>query len=166
MDSRPQDIPVKKLIKALLAISFGTIIEWYDFTIYTQLTGVMSKVFFPGSDPAVQALSIWGIFAVGFISRPVGALLFGHMGDTRGRGLCLLLSVILMGVPTVIIGCLPTYAQAGIASPALLATMRLIQGLAMGGEFGAAMVYLHEIVLPQYKSLTGSLHAANNASHM
>jgi MHS family proline/betaine transporter-like MFS transporter len=60
--------------------------------IYTQLTSVMSKVFFPGNDPAVQALSIWGIFAVGFISRPVGALLFGHMGDTRGRGLCLLVS--------------------------------------------------------------------------
>lgn len=74
--------------------------------------------------------------AVGFVSRPVGALLFGHMGDTRGRGLCLLLSVILMGVPTVVIGCLPTYSQAGIAAPALLAIARLIQGLAMGGEFG------------------------------
>eukprot|EP00775_Hariotina_reticulata_P003883 gene3883-4138_t len=124
------DLPVGKLIKALLAISFGTIIEWYDFTIYTQLASVISKVFFPGSDPGVQALSVWGIFAVGFISRPVGALLFGHMGDTRGRGLCLLLSVILMGVPT---------------------------GLAMGGEFGAAMVYLHEIALPEYKAVTGSL---------
>lgn len=74
--------------------------------------------------------------AVGFVTRPVGALAFGHLGDTRGRGMCLLLSVIFMGVPTVIIGCLPTYAQAGAVAPALLALMRLVQGLAMGGEFG------------------------------
>jgi MFS family permease len=76
------------------------------------------------------------LLAVGFVTRPIGALAFGHLGDTRGRGTCLLLSVIFMGVPKVIISCLPTYAQAGAVAPALLALMRLIQGLAMGGEFG------------------------------
>lgn len=83
--------------------------------------------------------------AVGFIARPAGALLFGHLGDTKGRGLCLLLSVLLMGIPTVVIGCLPTYAQAGIAAPTLLALMRLIQGLAMGGEFGESSTFCSTI---------------------
>jgi Sugar (and other) transporter len=77
------------------------------------------------------------LLVVGFLSRPIGAVLFGHLGDTRGRGLCLLLSVLLMGIPTVLIGCLPGYATIGIAAPILLAFLRLVQGLAMGGEFGA-----------------------------
>eukprot|EP00878_Enallax_costatus_P018375 GHUV01019343.1.p1 GENE.GHUV01019343.1~~GHUV01019343.1.p1 ORF type:complete len:409 (+),score=85.82 GHUV01019343.1:278-1504(+) len=151
------ELPQKRLVRALLAVSFGTMLEWYDFTIYTQLAPVISKVFFPEENAAAQAMSVWGVFAVGFLARPAGALLFGHLGDTRGRGTCLLFSVLLMGVPTVIVGCLPTYAQAGIAAPILLALLRFIQGLAMGGEFGAAMVYLSEIALPEYKAVTGSL---------
>jgi MFS family permease len=75
--------------------------------------------------------------AVGYISRPAGAILFGHLGDTRGRGTCLLISVLVMGIPTVLIGCLPSYHHIGIAAPILLAILRLIQSLAMGGEFGA-----------------------------
>uniref|UniRef100_A0A383VDF7 Major facilitator superfamily (MFS) profile domain-containing protein n=1 Tax=Tetradesmus obliquus TaxID=3088 RepID=A0A383VDF7_TETOB len=154
-------IPLKKLIKALLAISLGTVIEWvrlsYDFTIYTQLSKTLSKVFFPSNNAALQALSFWGVFFVGYISRPAGAVLFGHLGDTRGRGTCLLISVLVMGIPTVLIGCLPTYHQIGMAAPILLAVLRLVQGLAMGGEFGAAMVYLHEIADARYKAVTGSL---------
>lgn len=150
-------IPIKKLIKALLAISFGTVIEWYDFTIYTQLSKTLGKVFFPSNDPALQALSFWGVFFIGYISRPAGAVLFGHLGDTRGRGTCLLISVLVMGIPTVLIGCLPSYHHIGMAAPILLAILRLIQGLAMGGEFGAAMVYLHEIADARYKAVTGSL---------
>lgn len=75
-----------------------------------------------------QALSFWGVFFVGYISRPAGALLFGHLGDTKGRGTCLLISVLVMGVPTVLIGCLPSYAHIGIAAPILLALLRLVQG--------------------------------------
>lgn len=150
-------IPVKKLMYALLAISMGTVIEWFDFTIYTQMSKLLGKVFFPSNDPVLQALSFWGVFFVGYISRPAGALLFGHLGDTKGRSKCLLISVLTMGVPTVLIGCLPTYAHIGIAAPILLALLRLVQGLAMGGEFGAAMVYLHEIADPRYKAVTGSL---------
>lgn len=89
---------------------------------------MLSRVFFPPGNPALQALSFWGVYAVGFVSRPAGALLFGHLGDTRGRGFCLLVSVLVMGVPTVLIGCLPSYEQAGIASPILLALLRLVQG--------------------------------------
>lgn len=151
------DIPLMKLIKALLAISLGTVIEWYDFTIYTQLSKTLGKVFFPANDPALQALSFWGVFFIGYISRPAGAVLFGHLGDTKGRGMCLLISVLLMGIPTVLIGCLPSYHHIGLAAPILLAILRLVQGLAMGGEFGAAMVYLHEIADPRYKAVTGSL---------
>jgi MHS family proline/betaine transporter-like MFS transporter len=105
----------------------------------------------------MQALSFWGVFFTGYISRPIGAIVFGHIGDTKGRGMCLLLSVLLMGIPTVLIGCLPGYNHIGIAAPIILAILRLIQGLAMGGEFGAAMVYLHEIATPKFKALTGSL---------
>ncbi|KAF6255166.1 major facilitator superfamily domain-containing protein [Scenedesmus sp. NREL 46B-D3] len=129
----------------------------YDFTIYTQLSKTLGKVFFPSNNPALQALSFWGVFFIGYISRPAGAVLFGHLGDTRGRGTCLLLSVLVMGIPTVLIGCLPSYHQIGLAAPILLAALRLIQGLAMGGEFGAAMVYLHEIADARYKAVTGSL---------
>lgn len=97
--------------------------------IYTQLSKLLSKVFFPSDDPALQALSFWGVYAVGFLSRPAGAVLFGHLGDTKGRGFCLLMSVLVMGIPTVLIGCLPSYAQAGYASPIMLAVLRLIQGV-------------------------------------
>ena len=111
--------------------------EWYDFTIYTQLSKTLGKLFFPNKDPVLTQLSFWGVYALGFISRPAGAILFGHIGDSKGRGMCLLLSVLLMGIPTVLIGCLPTYNHIGLAAPILLAFLRLIQGLAMGGEFGA-----------------------------
>uniref|UniRef100_A0A383VCS5 Major facilitator superfamily (MFS) profile domain-containing protein n=1 Tax=Tetradesmus obliquus TaxID=3088 RepID=A0A383VCS5_TETOB len=132
-------------------------VQQYDFTIYTQLSKTLGKVFFPSNDPALQALSFWGVFFIGYISRPAGAVLFGHLGDTRGRGTCLLISVLVMGIPTVLIGCLPSYHHIGMAAPILLAILRLIQGLAMGGEFGAAMVYLHEIADARYKAVTGSL---------
>jgi len=150
-------IPTGVLLRALAAISLGTIIEWYDFTIYTQLSKTLGKLFFPNKDPVLTQLSFWGVYALGFISRPAGAIMFGHIGDSKGRGMCLLLSVLLMGIPTVLIGCLPTYNHIGLAAPILLAFLRLVQGLAMGGEFGAAMVYLHEIAVPKFKALTGSL---------
>ena len=99
----------------------------YDFTVYTQMNKTLTAVFFPTSDPVMQALSFWGVFFTGYISRPVGAVVFGHIGDTKGRGMCLLLSVLLMGIPTVLIGCLPSYNQIGIAAPIILAILRLIQ---------------------------------------
>ncbi|WIA17470.1 hypothetical protein OEZ85_014310 [Tetradesmus obliquus] len=118
---------------------------------------ILARVFFPPSDAAAQALAVWGVFAVGFVTRPLGALLFGHFGDTRGRGITLLLSVLGMGVPTVLIGCLPGYKEIGIAAPALLVALRAVQGIAMGGEFGTALVYLYEVAPEHQKGLLSSL---------
>uniref|UniRef100_A0A383VPF9 Major facilitator superfamily (MFS) profile domain-containing protein n=1 Tax=Tetradesmus obliquus TaxID=3088 RepID=A0A383VPF9_TETOB len=143
------------------AIALGTLLEWYDFFAYSQLNAYLTKVFFPAGNPAVTQLSFWGVYAVGFISRPMGALLFGHLADTRGRRICLLVSVTVMAVCTVLISCLPTFAQAGIAAPILLALLRAIQGLAMGGQFGCAMVYLHEIAPAKAKGLVGSIGVAS-----
>jgi hypothetical protein len=94
---------------------------------------------------------------VGFLSRPAGALLFGHIGDSRGRGMCLLISVCVMGIPTVLIGCLPTYAQAGFASPCIMAVLRLVQGVGMGGEFAASMVALYELAASRHKGAVSSV---------
>ncbi|KAF6257270.1 major facilitator superfamily domain-containing protein [Scenedesmus sp. NREL 46B-D3] len=118
---------------------------------------ILARVFFPPADAAAQALAVWGVFAVGFVCRPLGALLFGHFGDTRGRGITLLLSVLGMGVPTVLIGCLPTYKEIGIAAPLLLIALRAAQGIAMGGEFGAALVYLYEAAPQHRKGLLSCL---------
>ncbi|KAF8062751.1 kgtP [Scenedesmus sp. PABB004] len=147
----------RQFVVLVIAIACGTLLEWYDFFVYATASSYLTKVFFPSNDLAVQQLSFWGVYAVGFISRPLGSILFGHIGDTRGRRITLLLSVALMAVPTVLIGCLPTFAQVGIAAPALLAVLRLVQGLAVGGEFGSAMVYLHEIAPPARKAMVGSI---------
>ncbi|WIA40965.1 hypothetical protein OEZ86_004615 [Tetradesmus obliquus] len=155
------ELTTRQFAVLIVAIALGTLLEWYDFFAYSQLNAYLTKVFFPAGDPAVTQLSFWGVYAVGFISRPVGALLFGHLGDTRGRRICLLVSVTMMAIPTVLIGCLPTFAQAGIAAPILLALLRAIQGLAMGGEFGCAMVYLHEIAPAKAKGLVGSIGFAS-----
>lgn len=106
-------------------------------SISVQLWSCVDRAVDTVTEPCkVGSLHIPAAAAVGFLSRPAGAILFGHLGDTRGRGFCLLLSILVMGIPTVLIGCLPTYTQAGLASPILLAVLRLVQGLAMGGEFG------------------------------
>ena len=96
-------------------------------------------------DPCTQNLSFWGVFAVGFITRPVGAILFGHIADATSRKLGLVLSIMVMAVPTVAIGCLPTYEQVGIAAPILLAICRALQGLSVGGEFGLAVRLLRKL---------------------
>ena len=103
---------------------------------YAQLSTYITAAFFPKGDEAAQALAFWGLTAIGFVSRPVGSLLFGHVGDTRGRRASLLWSILIMAVPTVLIGCIPPFTSIGIAAPVLLAVLRLFQGLAMGGEFG------------------------------
>eukprot|EP00882_Tetradesmus_deserticola_P006784 GHRQ01007142.1.p1 GENE.GHRQ01007142.1~~GHRQ01007142.1.p1 ORF type:complete len:279 (+),score=79.58 GHRQ01007142.1:235-1071(+) len=155
------ELTTRQFAVLILAIALGTLLEWYDFFAYSQLNAYLTQVFFPSGDPAVTQLSFWGVYAVGFISRPIGALGFGHLGDTKGRRICLLISVTMMAVPTVLIGCLPTFAHAGLAAPILLALLRAIQGLAMGGEFGCAMVYLHEIAPAKAKGIVGSLGFAS-----
>jgi MFS transporter, MHS family, proline/betaine transporter len=125
------DVTRAQFIRLVIAICTGTLIEWFDFTIYTGLSATISAVFF---DAKSGHVGYWAIWAVGFVSRPAGAVLFGHLGDTRGRRFTLLLSILCVSVPTILIGALPTYAQAGAAAPVLLGIMRAIQGLAVGGE--------------------------------
>ncbi|WIA30903.1 hypothetical protein OEZ86_000955 [Tetradesmus obliquus] len=132
----------------------------FDFTVYAQLSTVLTAVFFPSSSESASLLSFWGVFAVGFISRPLGAMLFGHVGDAYGRRITMLLTILLITLPTVLIGCLPSYHMIGIAAPVLLAILRFLQGLAVGGEFGGCIVYLFEIAPKHRKALFSSFGQA------
>lgn len=135
-----------RMLKRVMWAAFvGTTLEWYDFFVYGAVAAlVFNKVFFPGHDPSVGVLLSFATFAVGFVARPFGALLFGHLGDTIGRKRVLVSTLLLMGVATVGIGLLPSYAQAGVVSTYLLVALRLAQGIALGGEWGGAVLMVAE----------------------
>jgi MHS family proline/betaine transporter-like MFS transporter len=122
----------------------GNVMEWYDFGTYGFFAAVIGAQFFPAHDPAASLLASFAVFAVGFIGRPLGALIFGHIGDRSGRKRALMASVVMMALPTLLMGLLPTHAQIGTAAPILLVLLRLCQGLAVGGEFTTSMVMLVE----------------------
>jgi metabolite-proton symporter len=128
-----------------MASLIGTTIEWYDFFLYGSAAAlVFNKLFFPDYDPLTGTLLAFATYALGFVARPVGGIVFGHFGDRIGRKRLLMLSLILMGVATVLIGCLPTYAQIGIWAPIALIALRLVQGFAVGGEWGGAVLMAAE----------------------
>jgi MHS family shikimate/dehydroshikimate transporter-like MFS transporter len=127
--------------RLVLASCFGTAIEWYDFFIYAFLAPlVFDKLFFPKLDPKVGTIAVFATFAVGFIARPLGGIVFGHYGDRIGRKSILLVTLMLMGIATTLIGLLPTYAQIGIWAPIALVTLRFLQGFALGGESIGALL--------------------------
>jgi MFS family permease len=128
----------------IVASSAGTAFEWYDFFVFGSLTSLIGKNFFSGLDETAGLLAALALFGVGFFFRPIGALIFGHIGDRVGRKGAFLLTVTLMGGATFAIGLLPTYAQAGPIAPILLILMRIIQGTALGGEYGGAAIYVAE----------------------
>src|SRR6185503_16896554 len=130
--------------KVIAASSVGTMIEWYDFYIFGMLATTISDQFFPKGNPTAALLSTLAIFAAGFIVRPFGALVFGRLGDLIGRKYTFLLTLILMGGSTFLIGFVPNYKTIGIAAPLLVLVLRLIQGLALGGEYGGAATYVAE----------------------
>ena len=132
------------MAKIITASSAGTAFEWYDFFIFGSLAQVISKVFFTGLDPTAALIAALGLFAAGFAFRPLGAILFGVMGDRIGRKATFLVTVSLMGAATFAIGLLPTYGQAGILAPILLIFLRILQGIALGGEYGGAAIYVAE----------------------
>jgi MFS family permease len=132
----------------VLASSVGTVIEWYDFFLYGSLAIIFAKLFYPQGDPVAAMLVSVAAFATGFAVRPIGALIFGHVGDRLGRKTTFLLTLIIMGCATAAIGMLPTYATAGYLAPVLLVTLRLIQGIALGGEYGGAASYVAEHAPP------------------
>lgn len=118
--------------------------EWFDFAIYGYFAAVIGMLFFPSSAPGVSLLSSLAVFAVGFVSRPFGALILGPIGDRLGRRAVLIITVFGMGVCTTIIGLLPTYEAIGIAAPVLLIVMRFVQGMMVGGEWSSAGIYIVE----------------------
>ncbi|MBA4198627.1 MAG: MFS transporter [Chitinophaga sp.] len=134
----------KGIWKVIGASSLGTLIEWYDFYIFGSLATVIASQFFPKTDPTAALLSTLATFAAGFIVRPFGALVFGRLGDLIGRKYTFLLTLVLMGGSTFLIGCIPNYEKIGFAAPILVLLLRLIQGLALGGEYGGAATYVAE----------------------
>src|ERR1700682_5584012 len=137
------EYPIKRII---FASGLGTMIEWYDFYIFGSLAVVMSELMFPAGAPAWALIKTWALFATGFIVRPFGALVFGRIGDMIGRKYAFLVTLTIMGLSTFVIGLLPTYAQIGVLAPSILLVLRLLQGLALGGEYGGAAVYVAEHV--------------------
>ena len=130
--------------KVVIAACFGTFLEWYDFLTFASLAIYFSVLFFPADDPVAALLASLGTFGVGMIVRPLGAAIFGSLGDRHGRRTIFLVTIIVMGVSTVLVGLLPTYEQVGLLAPALLLILRMLQGLSVGGEIGGAAVYLTE----------------------
>ena len=160
LDDHPTPLtPDKK--SARIAISsgvVGTAVEYYDFFVYgTAAAVVLNKLFFPNFSPALGTLAAFATFAVGFLVRPIGAIVLGHVGDRLGRKRALVFSLLLMGVATIAIGFLPTYATAGVLAPILLVALRLVQGLALGGEWGGATVLASEYASRENRGLLSSL---------
>src|ERR1700704_1502186 len=130
-----------QLRRAVIASTVGTAIEWYDFFLYSIVTGlVFAKLFFPESDPLVGTLQAFGVFAVGFVARPIGAAIFGHYGDRIGRKAALIATLLLTGLSTFLVGCVPTYEQIGVWGAVLLVVLRFIQGIGVGGEWGGSVL--------------------------
>ena len=142
--------------KVAIAACFGTFLEWYDFLTFATLAVVFAPLFFPSSDPNTALLASLATFGVGMVVRPMGAALFGSMGDRIGRKPVFMITIALMGFATVCVGFLPTYAQAGIWAPILLVSLRLLQGLSAGGEIGGSAVYLTEHAGNDYRGFKTS----------
>src|SRR5260221_3855880 len=131
----------REYARVALASAIGTTVEYYDFTLYATATAlVFNKIFFPSGDPLVGSLAAFATFFVGYCARPLGGILFGHFGDRLGRRNMLILTVLIMGLGTFLIGLMPAYAHVGLWAPILLLVLRVLQGIGLGGEDGRGMV--------------------------
>ncbi|MCX7088795.1 MAG: MFS transporter [Methylococcales bacterium] len=148
---------MSQMNRVIASTMVGNGLEWYDYALYGTFTALISKHFFPPGDDAVALIATFGIFAIGFLMRPLGAMFFGRIGDKFGRKNALALSILLMAFPTACIGLLPTYHSIGIWAPIMLTLIRLVQGIAVGGEFGGSIVYLVEHATPNNRNFIGSL---------
>lgn len=164
----PAAVPVREVRRIASASFIGTALEWYDFFLYGTATAlVFNRLFFPNVDPAVGLIASFSTFAIGFVARPIGALIFGHFGDRIGRKRTLIATVTLMGTATGLIGVLPSYATIGLAAPIMLAVLRFLQGVSVGGEWSGAMLLTLEnapverqgrfAAIPQLGSPAGTL---------
>src|SRR3989475_10033300 len=130
--------------RVIFASSLGPVFEWYDFYLYATLAPFFASLFFPAGNATAALLSAFVTYAAGFLVRPFGALVFGRIGDIVGRKYTFLVTIVVMGVSTVLVGFMPTYASLGFAAPIILVALRLAQGLALGGEYGGAATYVAE----------------------
>ncbi|PTY76750.1 MFS transporter [Heyndrickxia sporothermodurans] len=147
-----------KKSRVLVASLVGSVIEWYDFYLYGTATGlVFTSLFFPNHDPAISLLLAFVTFGAGYAARPIGSILFGHLGDRIGRKAALIFTLVGMGGSSMLIGVLPTYDQVGLIGPILLVTLRLIQGIALGGEWGGAILLATEYAHKGVRGLYGSI---------
>jgi MFS family permease len=142
--SVPRELSVAEVRRVIFASSLGTVFEWYDFYLYGSLAAIISKQFFSGVNPTAAFIFALLAFAAGFAVRPFGALVFGRLGDLVGRKYTFLVTILIMGMSTFVVGILPSYASIGIAAPVILILLRLLQGLALGGEYGGAATYVAE----------------------
>jgi MHS family alpha-ketoglutarate permease-like MFS transporter len=156
--SASQLTDVRRRLKAIFIGSIGNLVEWYDFYAYTAFALYFANAFFPGSDPVLQQLNAAVVFAIGFVMRPIGGWLFGHLADHHGRRNALMLSVLLMCFGSLVIAVTPTYASIGRAAPVVLGLARMIQGLSLGGEYGASATYLTEVADEKRRGFYVSFH--------
>src|SRR5215212_9858757 len=147
---------VSQRLRAIFVGSIGNLVEWYDFYAYSAFALYFASSFFPGDDPVVQQLNAAVLFAFGFIVRPIGGWLFGHIADHYGRRNALMLSVLLMCFGSLVIAVTPTYASIGIAAPIVLGIVRMIQGLSLGGEYGTSATYLTEVADEKHRGFYSS----------
>jgi metabolite-proton symporter len=143
-------------VRAIVAGSSGNLVEWFDFYVYSFTALYFAAEFFPKGDQTTQLLNAAGVFAAGFLMRPIGSWLFGYLADKRGRRFSMMSSVILMCGGSLMVAVLPTYASIGIAAPALLLLARLIQGLSVGGEYGTSATYMSEVAAHQHRGFFSS----------
>ena len=155
LDKAPDERAIRRVVISALV---GASIEWYDFFLYGVVAGIVfNKLYFPGSDPVVATLLAYTTFAVGFVTRPLGGVIFGHFGDKIGRKSMLVITLMIMGVATFLIGLVPTYAQIGIAAPLLLLLLRVLQGIGLGGEWGGAVLMAYEYAPKEKRGFYASL---------
>ena len=147
--------------KAIAVGAIGNILEWYDFAIYGYFATSIGRVFFPKADPVAQVLMAFGIFAIGFLMRPLGGMVIGYIGDRVSRQAALTVSIVAMAIPTFLVGIMPGYDTIGIAAPILLTLCRIIQGLSVGGEYPTSLVYMIEKAPANKRGFVGSMGSSS-----
>jgi len=149
--------------RAILAAVIGNVLEWYDFAVYAYMATIIARKFFPAQEEITSLLSAFAAFGVGFAVRPLGGIVIGRLGDVRGRKTALVLTIVLMAIGTVMIGCVPTYESIGVAAPVLILIARLLQGFSAGGEWGGATAFIVEWAPSERRGLYGSLQQSSVA---
>lgn len=161
VDTRPTEttptLTRGETAKVIVGATAGTVLEWYDYFLFGTLAAlVFNRLFFPDVTPTTGILLSFSTFSVGFLGRPLGGIIFGHLGDRHGRLVAFRISLVLAGGATLAMGLLPTYASAGLAAPTLLVLLRFVQGVGLGGEYGGATIVMAESADPRRRGLAAS----------